>query len=101
MDCYIPYGCANPDYPEPLEPTMLCMKCSENLKATFLKRFNDGKHLGYGHWQKSNAEIEAAKEAGFIWIGNNSKLQLNGRRLFNEYIPKLIYDKLERRLTCV
>jgi len=93
MDSYTPYGCANPASPEPYDPTDICKKCSAELKLKYLDQFRRGVY-NYGDWMKSNAEREAAEECGLVWIGNDSGLIWNGRKLYNEYIPKAVYENL-------
>ena len=91
MDSFTPFGCANYEEPEPFDPTYLCKVCSEQLKQEYIKRFKEGNYK-YGDWCKSRAEHEAAKECGLVWVSNNSSVEYNGKRAFNEYIPKEIYE---------
>lgn len=93
MDSYTPYGCASYDPPEPHDPTYICKKCSQSLKEDWIEKFKNGR-LSYGDWQKSQAEIEAAKECDLVWVGNTSKIKWKGRELFCEYVPRKIYNKL-------
>ncbi len=94
MNSYILFGCANPDYPEPYDPMMLCGKCAKELEEYFIGQFKAG-NLKVGHWGKSNAERKAAISMNLVWVGNNCLLEYEGRRLFNEYIPKDILDKIK------
>lgn len=91
LDSFTPFGCASYDPPEPFDPTMICKSCSEELKEYYAKQFAKGNYK-IGCWQKSRAEHEAAKEAGLVWIGNSSSVEYNGKRAFNEYIPKEVYE---------
>ena len=86
MDSYTPYGCSSYDPPEPYDPTSVCKKCSQKIYKEYKKQFAAGNFRG--DWCKSRAEMRAAKEAGLVWIGNNSNIKYKGKRAFNEYIPK-------------
>ena len=68
--------------PEPYEPYHYCEKCSEELYQKWLKGFKQGSRSGY--WQKSNAEVRAAKEMGLTWI-------------HSEGYPKTEKDSLKRK----
>jgi len=92
-DSFVPFGCADPESPEPYDPTMLCAKCSAKLKQFYLEQFKKG-NMRSGAWQKSRAEREAAEEMGLVWVHNNSRTEINGRIPLFEYVPKdLIMDK--------
>jgi len=94
MDIYIPFGCSDPESPEPYEPTSICAKCSDELYHDFIKRFERGDRRG--DWQKSNAERRAAGKMNLVWIHNSERLELNGRRLAYEYIPLETYNVLTK-----
>lgn len=66
FDDEIPYGCNNPESPEPLDPFHYCKPCSYIEKQKWINNFNKGSR--YGNWQKSKAESEAADECGLVWI---------------------------------
>lgn len=70
VDSYTPYGCSNYDAPEPLDEEHICKKCEIKLKKQWLVSL---KHGRYGDWQKSKAEIWAAKKLGLIWDNSNFK----------------------------
>jgi len=91
LDSYTPYGCSSYNPPEPHDPIVICKVCSQKLYEKYKEQFARGEYK-YGDWYKSNAERKAAKEAGLVWIGNNSSIEWNGKRAFNEYIPKEIYE---------
>ena len=65
-DEYPPFGCSSYDPPEPLEPSHICKKCFPAVKAHWIEAFKGGSR--YGHWQKSEAERQAADECELIWI---------------------------------
>ena len=77
-DSYVPYGCADPESPGPYEPRFYCTKCSEEQYQWYLKRFKEGSR--YGDWQKSNAEMRAAKECHLAWVGSNGVDGFDGTR---------------------
>jgi len=68
-DQLTPYGCYNPESPEPYDSEYLCDKHSDELYHQFLKDFQDGSRSG--DWCKSRAEIRAAKECKLSWVGSN------------------------------
>lgn len=69
-DEWTPFGCSNPEEPEPYDPSFVCEKCYSQLKDDWKRWLISGS--GYGDWQKSKAEIEAAKELNMVWIGQDS-----------------------------
>lgn len=79
-----PFGCY--DAPEPYDPFHYCGKCAVALYEEHLKQFRDGNR--YGMWQKSDAEVRAAKDCGLRWIGNTGIAidKRNGRTVINEYV---------------
>jgi hypothetical protein len=83
MDSYTPFGCSNPASPEPYDPTVICGDCSEKLYHYYIGRFELGDFKG--DWQKSDAELRAAREFGLEWVGSFSR-DINGRRYHNEWI---------------
>jgi len=68
-DEYICFGTKDYDYPEPLDPNHVCKKCWKKFKQQWITNFKQGQRNG--DWQKSRAEIKAAKECGLIWIHSN------------------------------
>ena len=86
MDSYTPYGCASYDPLEPHEPTVICKICSDYLEQEYVEQFKKGNYKG--DWCKSVAEQRAAKKCNLIWVGNNSNIEYEGRKMFNEYMPK-------------
>jgi len=94
-DSYTPFGCSSYDPPEPLDPTQICKKCSDYLKQEWIKKFKE-KNWKYGHWQKSLAEQEAAKECGLVWL-HSSGVGIYGTSNYKnpyQYISQEEYDKL-------
>lgn len=85
MDSYIPFGCPNPASPEPYDPTQLCGNCSEKLYEEFKQKFKVG--IFHGHWQKSDAEIKAARECKLKWIHSNS-IEIDGKRILYQWVKK-------------
>lgn len=98
MDSYTPYGCSSYDPPEPCDPIAICKKCSDKIYEEYKARFARGEYK-YGDWCKSSAENKAAKEAELVWIGNSSSVEWNGKRAFNEYIPKEVWEKANAQST--
>ena len=70
-DEWTPFGCSDPESPEPYDPSHICKKCFNKVKNEWIKGFKNGNR--YGDWQKSRAEVEAAKECGLRWIGQNGE----------------------------
>lgn len=87
LDSYTPFGCDDPESPEPYDPTMLCAKCSAKLKQFYLEQFKKG-NMRSGAWQKSRAEQEAAKEMGLVWVGGDRHIEIDGKHIIFQYIPK-------------
>ena len=96
-DNYIPYGCADPEAPEPFDPEYLCVKHAEEVYKNFVKFFTNGKRTG--EWAKSQAEIQAAKECGLMWVGSNGVGILgdkNGNwKDAHQYIAKEEFNRLK------
>lgn len=68
-DQWTPFGCADPEYPEPYEPSHICKRCFTAVKKRWIDSFKSGYRNGdYG---KSMAEQEAAEETGLTWVGSN------------------------------
>jgi hypothetical protein len=81
------FGCADPTDPEPYDPEFYCEACAVKLKDEWAREFSKG-HI-YGCWEKSRAEIEAAKEAGLVWVGNSPTLRDDdGRTVMNRYVTQ-------------
>lgn len=95
MDSYIPFGCADPESPEPFDPTNLCKRCSVKLYDEYMKAFANGRYRG--DWGKSNAEQRAARDSGLVWIGNNERIEWRGKRMFNEYMPEIEYNLIKKK----
>lgn len=92
FDSETPYGCADPTDPVPYDPTEYCKTCAEKLYSYWQGRFKDGGRGGM--WQKSNAEVRAAKEFGLTWVHSPSLVHVvTGHKVFNEYIVEAERDK--------
>ena len=67
------YGCADPEAPEPYDPTHICERCWPKYKAGWEAAFdrNPDAVAFRGDWQKSRAEQEAAADRGLIWLGGD------------------------------
>ena len=93
-DQYTPYGCANPEAPEPYDPSYLCKKCSKADYKNWLKHFKNGGR--YGNWSKSNGEIRAAKECGLAYVGSSGVGTLSTADWADayQYITQVEYDRL-------
>ena len=68
-DSYTPYGCSNPESPEPYDPTEFCEPCSKKEELDRIESFKNGGT--YGDWMKSQAERNAAKIMGLEWDDRN------------------------------
>ena len=88
-----PFGCKNPEDPEPLDPDHFCIKCWPELKANWLKSFKDGSR--YGYYQKSRAEMEAAEECGLVWVGDGLGTYGTDTHKFHQYITKEEYAQIK------
>lgn len=64
-----PYGSKYAEDPEPLDPYHYCKKCSKKLYKNWLNLLVINPNCG--DWQKSNAEIKAAKKLGLVWDNSN------------------------------
>jgi hypothetical protein len=81
------FGCSDPTDPEPYDPEFYCGFCAMKLKREWEWGFQNGHR--YGCWEKSKAEIEAAKEAGLVWVGNLPTLRDdNGHTVMNRYVTQ-------------
>ena len=89
LDSYTPFGCSNYASPEPYDPIVICKKCSVLLYEEYILRFINEDFSG--DWQKSNAEIMAAKDSGLVWIGSNS-ITIDGKRILYRYMRKTDYE---------
>jgi hypothetical protein len=95
-DSYTPYGCSSYDPPEPYDPEYLCLKHSEEVYQSFLKSFRAGSRSG--DWQKSRAEMRAAKKCGLAWVGTNGVGMLGSKdwASAHRYITQEEYDRLAK-----
>lgn len=98
-DNYTPYGCANPEAPEPYDPKYLCKKHSEELYNHFIERFEKGNYH-CGDYGKSEAEIKAAKKFNLVWIDSGGVGILSREENENwkhgyQYIKKEEYERLK------
>jgi hypothetical protein len=93
-DSYTPYGCSSYDPPEPYDPEYVCSKHSEELYADFIRQFKQGSR--YGDWQKSRAEIRAAKDCGLAWVGGDGVGTFGTSDFAHgyEYITQEEFDRL-------
>ena len=89
------FGCSNPADPAPYDPEYFCERCTKKLKDEWSRDFAIGST--YGCWQKSKAEIEAAKAAGLIWIGNtNTMRDKDCRIVMNRYVSPEFLETLSK-----
>ena len=87
------FGCADPEAPEPYEPDFFCRKCSNKLHKDLLEGYKCCDR--YGDWQKSKAELKAAKEAGLEWVSDLFVSTLDGRNIHIQQTDKIGWDKDE------
>jgi len=67
-DSYVPWGCANPEYPEPYDPVFVCERCSARMERSLLARFLEvGLGPGFSDYQHSRAERRARIQARAYW----------------------------------
>lgn len=83
-DSEINFGCSL-DF-EPLDPIYYCKRCSKVLEYTYYVSFCNG--IRCGAWQKSKAEINAAKKYGVVWLYNS----IGGK--YQTYVTADEYKKL-------
>jgi hypothetical protein len=84
-DWYTPFGCADPEEPEPYDPTYFCILCSKHWETVWDKHFAEGSRSG--DWQKSDAEMNAARKAGLEWVHENGLVDTRtGRDIHYQYI---------------
>lgn len=69
VDSWTPFGGTGDEGLEPHDPSHLCSRCWPGFKAKWARAFAKGSV--YGDWQKSDAETEAATEAGLEWVGTS------------------------------
>lgn len=95
VDEYTPFGCSSYDPLEPLEPSHICKKCFSKVKKRWIEGFKNGSRDG--DWQKSRAEIEAAKECEleYVWDGIGI---LGTEHFINsyQYVDKKLYNKIKK-----
>ena len=93
-DEWTPFGCPDPEYPEPYDPSHICKKCFPSVKADWIKRFKNGTRSG--DWNKSRAEMEAAKECGLAWSNGIGMLGTKDWADPYQYIDQKEYDRLNK-----
>ncbi len=93
-DSYTPYGCADPEAPEPYAPSYICAKCSEKDYKEWLQGFKNGRR--WGNWQKSRSEMRAAKECGLAYVGSGGVGMIGTKdwASSHQYITQEEYDRL-------
>jgi hypothetical protein len=89
-----PFGCADPEYPEPYDPFHYCKPCSKKLYRDWKRRLSESLH--YGDWSKSLAEQRAAKELGLVWVHNGIGTYGTGDYIAPyQYTTKAEYERLK------
>lgn len=84
-DSRVVFGGAGPEGLEPHDPDYYCRKCSTRRYKELLKGYECCKRSG--DYEKSDAEVKAAKKAGLTWIGSNGLVdKFTGRDIHYEYI---------------
>jgi hypothetical protein len=79
------FGCSSYDPPEPCDPDYFCKRCAKDRYVDLKRRYSCCYRSG--DWQKSDAEVRAAKEAGLVWIHSNGLTDTyNGRHINYEYV---------------
>ena len=71
FDSETPFGCDDPESPEPLDPYFYCEGCFQRLKKYYVDYFKRGGRSG--QWEESFAEQSAAKECGLEWVHDSGK----------------------------
>lgn len=90
-----PFGCANPEAPEPYDPYHYCKPCSKILYKEYLVEFQIGRAVN-GMWAKSKAETRAAKKFKLVWL--HSGIGMLGTKIWADayqYISQEKYDRLK------
>lgn len=98
VDEETPFGCDDPEAPEPLDPYHYCKKCFKKQKKWWLDKLADKKNWRYvGMWQKSRAEMEAAEKLGLVWLHSNGVGAYNSDDKYDpyQYILKTEYERLK------
>jgi hypothetical protein len=95
-DNYTPFGCADPENPEPYDPSYMCAKHAQENYLDCLARFKSGSR--YGNWNKSNGEMRAANECTLIWIGSEGIGMLGTENFVSgyRYVEQTEYDRLKQ-----
>mgnify|MGYP000857457324 FL=1 len=93
-DEWTPYGCADPEEPEPYDPSHICKKCFPKVKANWIERFKKGYRSG--DWHKSRAEVEAARTCGLAWSNGIGPLGTKDWANAHRYITQEEYDRLSK-----
>jgi len=94
-DDYTPFGCEDPEDPEPLDPEYICKKCFPKVKKRWIKNFKEGSRNG--DYRKSMAEMEAAKECKLKWVGSGTGI-LGTPYFINpfQYVDEKLYDRISK-----
>lgn len=92
-DQYTPFGCANPEEPEPYDPEYICKKCEKTDYKKWMKEFQRTNGYLYGNWCKSNGERKAAAKMNLVWVHEPSYVDpKTGFDYFNVWVNK---DKIK------
>ena len=96
VDDYTFFGSQGEEGLDPLDPNHICKKCFPKVKKEWIERFKEGSRNG--DWQKSRAEIEAAKECKLVWISSGG-IGILGTSYFidqSRYISKKLFDRISK-----
>lgn len=96
-DCYTPFGCNYTGYgPEPLDEEYVCVNCWDKFYKEWIESLQQ-EHTR-GDWQKSRAEICAAKVLNLVWVGSGGLGILGSKQLWEEphrYISTSRWEQLK------
>ena len=96
FDSWTSFGCQGTECMEPLDPLSICKECFPKVKKRWIKRFKAGYRTG--NWQKSKAEIQAAKECKLAWVGSGGIGVIGSKQWADssQYIPVKEFKRLSK-----
>lgn len=87
-DSRVIFGGTGPEGLDPHDPDFFCKRCSTKLYKELLVKYKCC--YREGDYEKSRAEIKAAKEAGLVWVhGTGFVEKSTGRDICYQYIREV------------